>query len=156
MLLWNCLAKTSWNFPRKVSAGEPCSYKVTRALPNLEQPFCRAHVSISSWSFDAFLVFNRVTLLCSLLKLATHKSTKEQLLRNFPEKGFIGKCSFLEELHGYSQQLYFKKLFATLGFRSSRPELFCKKGVLKNFVKFTVKHLYQCLFFNKVASVQLY
>ena len=35
--------------------------------------------------------------------------------------------------------------------RSSRPELFCKKGVLKNIAKFTVKHLCQSLFFNKVS-----
>ena len=32
------------------------------------------------------------------------------------------------------------------GYRSSRPELFCKKGVLKNFGKFTGKLLYQSLF----------
>ena len=31
--------------------------------------------------------------------------------------------------------------------RSSRPEVFCKKGVLKNFAKFTGKHLCQSLFF---------
>ena len=36
--------------------------------------------------------------------------------------------------------------------RSSRPELFCKKGVLRNFAKFTGKHLCQRLFFNKVAG----
>ena len=36
--------------------------------------------------------------------------------------------------------------------RSSRPEVFCKKGVLKNFTKFTGKHLCQSLFFNKVAG----
>ena len=34
-------------------------------------------------------------------------------------------------------------------FRSSRPEVFCKKGVLRNFTKFTGKHLCQSLFFNK-------
>ena len=33
--------------------------------------------------------------------------------------------------------------------RSSRPEVFCKKGVLRNFTKFTGKHLCQSLFFNK-------
>ena len=37
-------------------------------------------------------------------------------------------------------------------FRSSRPEVFCKKRVLRNFVKLTGKHLYQSLFFNKIAS----
>ena len=32
------------------------------------------------------------------------------------------------------------------------PKMFCKKGVLRNFAKFTGKHLYQRLFFNKVAG----
>ena len=44
-------------------------------------------------------------------------------------------------------------------FRSSRPERFCRKGVLRNFAKFTGKQLCQSLFFNKVAgclSLQLY
>ena len=36
--------------------------------------------------------------------------------------------------------------------RSSRTEVFCEKGVLKNFTKFTGKHLCQSLFFNKVAG----
>ena len=36
---------------------------------------------------------------------------------------------------------------------SSRPEVFCEKGVLENFTKFTGKHLYQGLFFNKVAGL---
>ena len=37
------------------------------------------------------------------------------------------------------------------------PELFCEKGVLKSFAKFTEKHLCQSLFFNKVADLrQLY
>ena len=40
-------------------------------------------------------------------------------------------------------------------FRSSRPEVFCKKGVFRNFKKFTGKRLCQSLFFNKVA-LQLY
>ena len=32
------------------------------------------------------------------------------------------------------------------------PEVFCKKGVLRNLAKFTGKHLCQSLFFNKVAG----
>ena len=35
---------------------------------------------------------------------------------------------------------------------SSRLEVFCKKGVLRNFTKFTGKHLCHSLFFNKVAG----
>ena len=37
--------------------------------------------------------------------------------------------------------------------RSSHPELFCKKGVLRNFAKFTGKHLCQSLFFDKRVSL---
>ena len=37
--------------------------------------------------------------------------------------------------------------------KSSRPEVFCKKGVLGNFTKFTGKHLCQSLFLNKVAGL---
>ena len=39
-------------------------------------------------------------------------------------------------------------------YRSSRSEVFCKKGVFKNVTKFTRKHLYQRFFFNKVAGFQ--
>ena len=45
-------------------------------------------------------------------------------------------------------------------FRSSRPEqkqppeVFCKKAVLRNFAKFTVKYLCQSLFFNKVTRMR--
>ena len=36
--------------------------------------------------------------------------------------------------------------------RSSRLQVFCEKAVLRNFAKFTGKHLCQSLFFNKVAG----
>ena len=39
-------------------------------------------------------------------------------------------------------------------YRSSRPEVFCKKSLLKNFTKFTGKHQCQSLFFNKVACLR--
>ena len=40
-------------------------------------------------------------------------------------------------------------------FRSSLPEVFYRKGVLRNFAKFTGKHLCQSLLFNKVAGLSL-
>ena len=38
--------------------------------------------------------------------------------------------------------------------RSIRPEVSCKKVVLRNFIKFTGKHLCQSLFFDKVAGLR--
>ena len=40
--------------------------------------------------------------------------------------------------------------------RSSRPDLFCKKDVIKHFVKFTGKHLCQSLVFNNVSLLTLF
>ena len=45
-------------------------------------------------------------------------------------------------------------VFLFFFFRSSHREVFCKKVVLKNFAKFTGKHLCQSLFFNKVAGLR--
>ena len=53
-----------------------------------------------------------------------------------------------------------KKIYETAkynhicNFRSSRPEMFCRKGVPRSFAKFTEKHLCQSLFCNKVASLR--
>ena len=43
-----------------------------------------------------------------------------------------------------------KKVKSTV--RSSRPEVLCEKGVLRNFAKFTGEHMCQGLYFNKVAG----
>ena len=45
-------------------------------------------------------------------------------------------------------------LLCTYG-QKQLPEVFYKKGVLKNFSQFTGKHLFQSLFFNKVADLGL-
>ena len=51
------------------------------------------------------------------------------------QKGFLTKISEKDTKH-----------------RGSRPEMFCKVDVPKNFVRFTGKHLCRSLFFNKVAG----
>ena len=38
--------------------------------------------------------------------------------------------------------------------RSGHSDVFCKKGVLRNFTKFTGKHLCKSFFFNKVAGLR--
>ena len=49
--------------------------------------------------------------------------------------------------------LIFFHIYCTI-LKSSRPEVFCKKGVLRNFTKFTGKHLCRSLFFNKVTGLR--
>ena len=39
-------------------------------------------------------------------------------------------------------------------YRSSRRRCFVRKGVLRNFAKFTGKHMCQSLFYNKVADLR--
>ena len=47
----------------------------------------------------------------------------------------------------------FHQTVSALPFQRLPPEVFYKKGVLKNFAKLTGKHLYGRLFFNKVAGL---
>ena len=49
-----------------------------------------------------------------------------------------------------------KRIFEIRNHRSGRPEVFCNKGALRNFAKFTGKHLCQSLFFYKVAGLQVF
>ena len=61
--------------------------------------------------------------------------------------------SFLSTLAIKQSTVCLKKCFEKTLFRSSRPEVFCKKVVLRNFAKFTGKHLCQSLFFIKVEGL---
>ena len=49
--------------------------------------------------------------------------------------------------------LHYKIINTISSLRSSRPEMFCKKGVLRKFAKFLGKRLCQSLFFDKVAGL---
>ena len=52
---------------------------------------------------------------------------------------------------------YIRELLESLhcwNLRNSRPEVFCKEAVLRSFTKFTGKHLYQSLFFNKATGLR--
>ena len=57
----------------------------------------------------------------------------------------ISKISFLRNSLLLKHGIFFERN------RGSRPEVFCKKGILRNFAKFTGKHLCESLF-NKVAG----
>ena len=67
------------------------------------------------------------------------------------KKLFLYKKSVKSSEH-ISSKFIIAKLFT--GYRSSQQRRSIKKGVLKNFAKFTVKHLCQSLFFNKVVGLR--
>ena len=50
-----------------------------------------------------------------------------------------------------SNKIELSEEFMAIWREEKPPDVFCKKGVLKNFTKFTGKHL--SLFFNEVAGV---
>ena len=55
----------------------------------------------------------------------------------------------------YAFRIHYQSCSLSAGHsRSRRLEVFCKKGVFRNFVKSTRKHLYQSLFCKKVAALR--
>ena len=52
-----------------------------------------------------------------------------------------------------SNEIKLSGKFMVMWKEGTPPVVFCKKGVLRNFAKFTGKHLCQSLFFNKVAGL---
>ena len=70
---------------------------------------------------------------------------------------YINTVSFHLHLKLTLKSCFPLKLFPlkfSAAFRNSRPEVFCKKGVFRNFAKFTGNHLCQSLFFNKVILLK--
>ena len=109
------------------------------------------------------LLITNLRLFPALYKYFTQKNSKNAIkeLINFcfkgEEKQFIAGTKF--DATRTDDKDKFKITFDKVPLkltitRSSRPEVFCKKGVLRNFTKFTGKHLCQSLFFNKVAGLR--
>ena len=66
---------------------------------------------------------------------------------------YLNPISYLKSTMWFPYPFFrFFSLTMTPNSRSCRPEVFCKKGVLRNFVKFTGKHLCQSFFLNKIAE----
>ena len=60
------------------------------------------------------------------------------------------------KIHKFVTTITFTKLIyesKVIMYRSRYPEVFCKKGVLRNFIKFTRKHPCRSNYFNKVVSL---
>ena len=67
-------------------------------------------------------------------------------------KWFLINCSRLVNQKGSGFRIKSSKSCT----RRSLPEVFCKKGVLKNFKKFTGKHLCQSLFIKKETLAKVF
>ena len=68
---------------------------------------------------------------------------------HFSRKSFVRKILWGSNVNVSCYEIEFRAIH-----RSSRQEVFCKKGVLRNFAKLTGKHLCQSLFFNIVAGLR--
>ena len=90
--------------------------------------------------YKLYQIAQCITNMSFLLGMCTVTGLHWQQSRNsvwcFVNASFWKVCNYISDL-------------TLLIFRSSRPEMFCEKGVLKNLAKFTGKHLRWSFFFNK-------
>ena len=114
-------------------------------------------IQVSEW-FCSYLTEQNETILRKLLKLCTgfndHALFDEQFISIcFSPSEVLPRasaCTFNLFLPlNCSGEEEFKQM---MNIRSSRPEVFYEKSVLRNFSKFPRNHLCQSLFFNKVAK----
>ena len=68
---------------------------------------------------------------------------------------FSSSVNFFPYLPSMILDFRYDSNFFDFSLRSSRLEVSCTKGVLRNFAKFTGKHLCQSIFFNKIAGLGL-
>ena len=78
------------------------------------------------------------------------------LIKLHPFKNSFKNSLFLEITSDGCFSRYHERLnFKSCIFQKQHPELFSKKNVLRNFAKFTAKHLRQGLIFKKVAGLRI-
>ena len=87
----------------------------------------------------------------SIVSKKDERETKESLRLYFRKARVV--CLHNFQLLSSFQMVEMNKYWHSI-FRSSRPKVFSKKGVLRYYAKFTGKHLCQSLFFNKVAGLR--
>ena len=100
-------------------------------------------------------VFTRLFFFFSSLDEISSQQKRVNSKRHFTidRDDFVpGRVSSRDEISRVNTLSVLLNFFMNSASRSSRPEVFCKKDVLRNFTKFTAKHLCQSLFFNKVAG----
>ena len=89
------------------------------------------------------------------LKSASPRGKIEKQMKNLDTSqiSFYFDISFKCDKKLIQGQVSYKTLCLQSRFLS-RPEVYCKKGVFRNFAKFTGKQLRQSLFFNNVVDLR--
>ena len=93
-------------------------------------------VTCFAFLVNATINFTEITLRHKIYPVNMLHLIRTPFLKNKSVRLLLNMCYLVY----YHQKLPFGVIF-----RSSRPEVFCKKGVLRNFSKFTGKHLCQNL-----------
>ena len=99
--------------------------------------------------------FSKSHHICRKLRMWSHL-LKKSIMENFIFSAVTHSCSNLEGQIVFIKQIKSLSIHHLQKFTIQKqpPEVFCKKGVLGNFTKFTGKNLRQSLFFNNVASLR--
>ena len=135
------------------------TYLIFWILLHLEPPEGQIP-QVQSWFY---FVLNLETVYRTKLKTKLKNLYHDIFLLVFRLRKYKTKNSFLLEKkaefvkslrHLALTYIFLKCISLFLTFRSSRLEVFCKKGVLRNFRNITGKHLCQSLLFNKVADLR--
>ena len=101
-----------------------------------------------------------MVLWLSFLKNCSIKITLIFLSSLYGLKKNLNWSNFCKPFIGFSHLLFtkiivcFLRIIKSSKFQKQPPEVFYEKGVLKNFVKYTRKHLCLGLFFNKASGLQ--
>ena len=105
----------------------------------------RSGVFIVNFKYILYLVLNFLSLTWNMYcaSLAIYKSCVSTA--NFQQVN----ADWVESYLGPHQTFMIERYKAVV------QKVFCKKGVLRNFAKFTGKHLCYSLFFNKVAGLRV-
>ena len=91
-----------------------------------------------------------------LIVIFSQENNHMQRCFDLPEPKLHNKLTCAMLVHSpqtaFHRKIIYNFVWTYLG-RSSRPDVFCKKGGLRNIAKLTGKHLCQSIFFNKVAGL---
>ena len=142
--LWWSFVSISQKFPSSAVLTNRCSGNMQQIYGRTPMPKCDFNEVVMHLYWNHTLAWVSFVNLLSIFRRPFPKNNSGELLLR-------SRKSFIIDIWQGPKYGIFKKFSDD---RSSPPEVFCKKGVLRNFVKFTGKHLCQSLFFNNTKFLR--